>query len=74
MTNVTDDVTMTYSGYRVGGCPGSIPGWITSKKVYFLYMCYISYILYIVTAGEEDEENEDEEENENGIFQSLFIC
>ena len=44
---------MTSSGYKVRGCPGSIPGWVLKKeKAYILYMYYISicniYCIYIL--------------------------
>ena len=53
---------MTSSGYKVRGCPGSIPGWVLKKEkkhtsyiciiylicnIYILYAYYISYILHI---------------------------
>ena len=45
---------MTSSGYKVRGCPGSIPGLVLKKEksiqllyvLYFLYVIYIVYILY----------------------------
>ena len=42
---------MTSSGYKVRGCPSSIPGWVlkkAKKKENNLYMYYISYVIYIV--------------------------
>ena len=43
---------MTSSGYKVRGCPGSIPGWVLKKEkstnlIYIYYIPYMLYILYI---------------------------
>ena len=42
---------MTSSGYKVRGCPSSIPGWVMEKekkkKAYILYMYYISFMIHI---------------------------
>ena len=45
---------MTSSGYKVRGCPGSIPGWVLKKEkkdtsyicIKNLYVIYIIHILY----------------------------
>ena len=45
---------MTSSGYKVRGCPGSIPDWVLKKEkkhtsyicIIYLYVIYIVYILY----------------------------
>ena len=45
---------ITSSGYKVRGCPGSIPGGVLKEEksmhniyvLYFLYGIYIVYILY----------------------------
>ena len=47
-------VRITSSGYKVRGCPGSIPGWVLKEEksmhninvLYILYVIYIVYILY----------------------------
>ena len=44
---------MTSSGYKVRGCPGSIPGWVMKKiksihNIYILYILYVIYIVYIL--------------------------
>ena len=47
---------MTSSGYKVRGCPGSIPCWVLKKEnksihlIYELYMLYVIYIVYILYA------------------------
>ena len=45
---------MTSSGYKVRGCPGSIPGWVLKKEkthlIYVLYVLYVIYIVYILYA------------------------
>ena len=46
---------MTSSGYKVLGCPGSIPGWVPKKEksihlIYVLYILYVIYIVYILYA------------------------
>ena len=40
---------MTSSGYKVRGCPGSIPGRVLKKEkdTYILYVLYILYVIYI---------------------------
>ena len=46
---------MKSSGYKVGGCPGSIPGWFNTrlghlkkeKSIDLIYVLYITYIYYI---------------------------
>ena len=52
MTQVTDGVTDDIVGYKVQGCPGSIPGWVFKKekmkKAHILYMYFIPYTLYIL--------------------------
>ena len=45
---------MTSSGYKVGGCPSSIPGWVLKREkkkkrkqlIYVLYILFVIYILY----------------------------
>ena len=49
---------MTSYGYKVRGCPGSIPGLILKKEkkeksthlIYVLYILYVIYIVYILYA------------------------
>ena len=46
---------MTWSGYKVRGCPGSIPGWVLKKEkrihlIYELNILYVIYIVYILYA------------------------
>ena len=48
---------MTSSGYKVRGCPSSIPGWVVKVKkekrkqlIYVLYILYVIYIVYILYA------------------------
>ena len=46
---------VTSSGYKVRGCPGSIPGWVMKKEksihnIYVLYILYVIYIVYILYA------------------------
>ena len=46
---------ITSSGYKVRGCPDSIPGWVLKKEksrhnVYVLYILYVIYIVYILYA------------------------
>ena len=46
---------MTSSGYKVRGCPSSIPGWVLKKEksqqlIYVLYILYEMYIVYILYA------------------------
>ena len=53
---------LTSSGYKLRGCPGSIPGWVLKKEkkhtfyiciiylicnIYCIYLICILYILYI---------------------------
>ena len=43
------------SGYKVRGCPGSVPGWVLEKEksqqlIYVLYTLYVIYIEYILYA------------------------
>ena len=46
---------MISSGYKVRGCPGSIPGRALKKEksihlIYILYILYVIYIVYILYA------------------------
>ena len=46
---------ITYSGYKIGGCRGSIPGLVLKKEksidnIHVLYILYIIYIVYILYA------------------------
>ena len=47
---------MTSSGYKVRGCPGSIPGRAFEKRkkhtsyIYILYILYVIYIVYTLYA------------------------
>ena len=46
---------ITSSGYKVRGCPGSIPGWVLKKEksmhnIYVLYILYVINIVYILYA------------------------
>ena len=46
---------MTRSGYKVRGCPGSIPGWVLKKEksihlIFLLYILHVVYIIYILYA------------------------
>ena len=41
---------ITLSGYKVRGCPGSIPGWVLKKEknMHNIFVLYILYVIYIV--------------------------
>ena len=43
---------MTSSGYKVRGCPSSIPGWVLKKEIkekstHLINVLYILYVIYI---------------------------
>ena len=38
---------ITSSGYKVRGCPGSIPGWVLKRKKHIQYICIIFLICNI---------------------------
>ena len=50
---------MTSSGYKVQGCPGSIPGWVfkkeKKKKAYILYMCKHCVVCQVTIGVMKDE-------------------